>query len=254
MKIQDSRIIIDPIKNPKKITATKLSGILGIGTSAKYNTPFQIWCDITRVYPKPFEENKYTIAGQAIEPKQLQYFRDFYKVPNLVTPEEKYGPSLKHIWDFFPDEPIFGGKWDSITVEQDNPSKVRRIIECKTAQEKKRDQWQIGIPEDYKVQACMYATLLGVDGITYIVSFLKPKDYDDPGSFVLNQENTILKQLFISRDYPDYQPAIIAKAEKWWSDHVLTGVSPMYDANNTNDIKIVTELLKTMAPEEIRLI
>ena len=253
MKIADNQVIIDPISNPKKITATKLSGILGIGTSASFNTPFQIWCDITRVYPKPFEENVYTIAGKTIEPKQLQYFRDHYRVPNLVTPEERYGSQLKYTWDFFPERPIFGGKWDSITVEPDNQSIIRRVVECKTAQEKKRTLWQDNIPEDYKIQACMYAYLLGVDGITYIVSFLKPEEYNDPSAYVVNEENTILRQFFISRDFPDYEEKIIKKAEKWWNDHVLTGISPKYDPFNKNDAIIVTKLLENMAPNEIRL-
>ena len=243
INIQDSRIVIDPIDNPKKITATKLPAILGIGNAGRFNTPFQIWCDITRVYPKPFEETKYTLAGKAIEPKQLNYFREHYGVPNLITPEEMYGEDLEYIWDFFPEIEIFGGKWDSITVEQDGSNKVRRVIECKTAQAKKRIEWEKDIPEDYKVQACMYANLLGVDGITYIVTFLNPDDYNNPEEFVLNEKNTILKQLFVSRDFPDFEEKIINNAKVWWDKHVLTGVSPFYNPLNKGDADIITELI-----------
>lgn len=253
MKIQDNRVIIKPINNPKKITATKLPAILGIGNAGRFNTPFQIWCDITRVYPKPFEESKYTIAGKAIEPKQLAYFRKHYGVPNLVTPQEKYGTGVEFIWDFFPDIEIFGGKWDSITIEQDGSDKIRRVIECKTAQAKKRAEWESGVPEDYKVQACMYANLLGVDGITYIVTFLNPEDYNNPQDFVLNEENTILKQFFVSRDYPDFEEKIMGPARIWWDRHVLTGISPYYNPLNPGDAEIITKLIKTPTSEEIAL-
>lgn len=244
MRIQNNRVIIKPIPDPKKITATKIPAILKEESVRKYTTPFQIWCDLTRVYPLPFEDNKYTNAGKAIEPKQLAYFREHYNVPNLITPQEKYGDDLKYIWDFYSDKPIFGGKWDSITVETDDPNKIRRIIECKTAQEKKRDFWDDNkIPENYRMQAALYAYLSGVDGVTYIATFLKPEDYNNPSEVVLNEENTILRQMFLSRDYPEFEEKVYRYVKNWYEKYVLTGISPEYDPNNAQDKKIVTELI-----------
>ena len=65
----DSHVAVDKINGkPKKITGTRLGAVLNLNT---WKTPFQAWCEITRVAEPPFEGNKYTEAGKAIEPKLI---------------------------------------------------------------------------------------------------------------------------------------------------------------------------------------
>ena len=248
-QILKDHIEIQPDKKPKKITATKLSQILGIGTSAMYTTPFQAWCDICHVYAKPFEENKYTNAGKHIEPKQLTYFKDKFNLSNLVTPEDRYGFRYQYMWDFFPEEKIFGGKWDSITIDLKDGS-TRRIIECKTAQAKKRKDWATGIPSDYKVQAALYAYLMGVDGITFLTTFLDPEDYDAPEKVNVNDSKTIITQTKLS-EYLNFENDIIKPAVLWWNNHVVTGVSPKFNEYIPEDKEILT-YIKSQQEEEIQ--
>ena len=65
-----NHIEVAPHKKPKKITATRFATILGLNP---WSTPFEMWCEITKTYQKPFEDTIYTIAGKTIEPKQIEY-------------------------------------------------------------------------------------------------------------------------------------------------------------------------------------
>ena len=72
MEWLDNKIQIVPPKRPKKLTATRFATILGLNP---WSTPFEVWCEITRTYQKPFEDTIYTIAGKTIEPKQAEYMK-----------------------------------------------------------------------------------------------------------------------------------------------------------------------------------
>ena len=241
IEIKKDYIKIPTPQKPKKITATKVSQILGIGTAGMYTTPFQVWCDICRVYTKPFEENKYTLAGKEIEPKQAEYVKNKYHLDNLRSPREFIGPVADSLWDFFPKEPIFGGKWDFVTVDKET-NDIRRIIECKTAQSKKKKDWDGRIPSDYMVQAGLYAYLHKVDGVTFIVSFLDPSDYETPELYVPNEDNTIITQMFMSKNYPLYEEQIIKPVLEWWNKHVVTGISPKFNEYIAEDLAILEQI------------
>lgn len=105
---QDKSIIVDPPKRPKKITATRFATILGLNP---WSTAFEMWCEITKTYQKPFEDTIYTIAGKTIEPKQIAYMRKAYVMTNLRTPTDVYGEGYfnKTFGDFFHNVPVFGG-------------------------------------------------------------------------------------------------------------------------------------------------
>ena len=240
MEILKNKIQIDPVAKPKKITATKLSQILGIGNAGAWTTPFQVWCDITKVYRKPFEETKYTEAGKYIEPKQIEWYRTQNGLNNLVTPDDRYGYNRKFVYDFFPEEKIFGGMWDSILIDLKSGD-TTHVIECKTAQEKKRKDWDLGVPPDYEVQASLYAYLLGVDDITFITTFLQPEEYDMPNAVKCTEDNTIVTNIKLSQR-GNFENEIIKPALLWWKKHIETGISPEFNEYLPGDMEIVNFL------------
>jgi len=76
MRVQwntDGTVSIEPPKRPKKLTGTRLAGVLGLN---RWTTPFQIWCEVTKTWQEPFEDTKYTLAGKAVEQKQIAYMRE----------------------------------------------------------------------------------------------------------------------------------------------------------------------------------
>lgn len=118
MEWVDNKIQIVPPKRPKKLTATRFATILGLNP---WSTPFEVWCEITRTYQKPFEDTIYTIAGKTIEPKQAEYMKNTYFMTNLVTPTDIYGENYfqKTFGDFFSDTPVLGGMWDYLLHGKD---------------------------------------------------------------------------------------------------------------------------------------
>ena len=229
--LDGNKIQIIPPKRPKKLTGTRFATILGLNP---WSTPFEIWCEVTRTYQKPFEDTIYTIAGKTIEPKQAEYMKQTYFMSNLVTPTDIWGKDYfrQTYGDFFRESPVLGGMWDYLLYGKDG--KPTTVLEMKTS--KRVEDWKDDIPEYYALQAALYAYLLGVDEVIMVASFLEPKDYDNPEKFVCSDENTITRPFKVSERYPDFEKKYVKPALKWWKDYVESGISPAFDERKDAEI------------------
>ena len=229
--LDSNRIQIIPPKKPKKLTATRFATILGLNP---WSTPFEVWCEVTRTYQKPFEDTIYTLAGKTIEPKQAEYMKKAYFMSNLVTPTDVWGPDyFKKTWgDFFPNVEVLGGMWDYLLYDKDG--KPSTVLEMKTS--KRVEDWAKDIPEYYALQAALYAYLLGVDDVIMVASFLEATDYDAPEKFVCSGDNTITRPFKVSERYPDFEKKYVKPALKWWKDYVESGISPAFDERKDAEI------------------
>lgn len=229
--LDGNKIQIIPPKRPKKLTGTRFATILGLNP---WSTPFEIWCEVTRTYQKPFEDTIYTIAGKTIEPKQAEYMKQTYFMSNLVTPTDIWGKDYfrQTYGDFFRESPVLGGMWDYLLYGKDG--KPTTVLEMKTS--KRVEDWKDDIPEYYALQAALYAYLLGVDEVITVASFLEPKDYDAPEKFVCSGENTITRPFKVSERYPDFEKKYVKPALKWWKDYVESGISPAFDERKDAEI------------------
>ena len=229
--LDGNKIQIIPPKRPKKLTGTRFATILGLNP---WSTPFEIWCEVTRTYQKPFEDTIYTIAGKTIEPKQAEYMKQTYFMSNLVTPTDIWGKDYfrQTYGDFFRESPVLGGMWDYLLYGKDG--KPTTVLEMKTS--KRVEDWKDDIPEYYALQAALYAYLLGVDEVIMVASFLEPKDYDSPEKFVCSGENTITRPFKVSERYPDFEKKYVKPALKWWKDFVESGISPAFDERKDAEI------------------
>lgn len=229
--LDGNKIQIIPPKRPKKLTGTRFATILGLNP---WSTLFEIWCEVTRTYQKPFEDTIYTIAGKTIEPKQAEYMKQTYFMSNLVTPTDIWGKDYfrQTYGDFFRESPVLGGMWDYLLYGKDG--KPTTVLEMKTS--KRVEDWKDDIPEYYALQAALYAYLLGVDEVIMVASFLEPKDYDAPEKFVCSGENTITRPFKVSERYPDFEKKYVKPALKWWKDYVESGISPAFDERKDAEI------------------
>lgn len=229
--LDGNKIQIIPPERPKKLTGTRFATILGLNP---WSTPFEIWCEVTRTYQKPFEDTIYTIAGKTIEPKQAEYMKQTYFMSNLVTPTDIWGKDYfrQTYGDFFRESPVLGGMWDYLLYGKDG--KPTTVLEMKTS--KRVEDWKDDIPEYYALQAALYAYLLGVDEVIMVASFLEPKDYDAPEKFVCSGENTITRPFKVSERYPDFEKKYVKPALKWWKDYVESGISPAFDERKDAEI------------------
>lgn len=223
--IEDNRIKLTELpKKFKKMTATRFASVLGLNN---WSTPFEAWCAITRTYEEPFEDTVYTIAGKVIEPKVIDYLNDVMFM-DIKSPTDVYGPDyFKKTWgDFFPDRKELGGMWDAIGDDF--------VVEIKTT--KRAEDWATDVPIYYKLQAALYAYLLGFDNVVVTVSFLEDKDYANPEAYEPSYKNTKIYEFKLSEAFPEFDHDYVQRALRWWVDHVETGISPEYDEKRDADI------------------
>ena len=228
--LEGNRIQIDPPKKTKKVTGTRFATLLGLNP---WSTEFEMFCAISKLYEVPFEDTIYTVAGKTIEPKQAEYMKKSYGM-EIITPTDKYGADYfnKTYGDFFPDNAHLGGMWDYLGVN-DETGEVDTVLEMKTT--KRSEDWATDIPEYYALQAALYAYLLGIDNVIMVASFLSEKDYTDPTKYKPSIKNTITVEFKVSERYPDFAEKV-AQIEKWWADHIETGISPAYDEKKDAEI------------------
>lgn len=239
--LQGNRIQVDPPKKPKKLTATRFATIMNLNAWA---TPFSAWCEMTRTYEEPFEDTIYTVAGKVIEPKVAEYLKNRYFM-DIKSPTDVYGPDyFKKTWgDFFPDSEGLGGMWDFLGDDF--------VVEVKTT--KRVEDWKgadgkVEPPIYYKLQACLYAYLLGFDNVVMTCSFLEDKDYINPEAYVPNVDNTVVIEFSLSEEFPTFKESYIDPAMKFWRENVLTGISPEFDEKK--DAEILKVLRKNITEAE----
>ena len=247
IKWNGSTISVEPPKKPKKITGTHFPTIIGVNP---FSTDFEVWCRCTRTYEIPFEGNKYTNAGQVIEPKVFDFLRKSMGFGNrVITPEDVYGKDhFKKTWgDFYKEVPIFGGMWDALIKGEDG--KTEYVVEIKTVQVDGRsgsleDRWKDGEAPHYQaLQASLYAYLLGVDKVLMVAVALEDKkgDYEHPEQVIPSYANgnVYIDEFRVSERYPNFD-LYIEKATAWWNTYVLTGNSP--EADEKKDAEILKVL------------
>ena len=222
--LTDNRIKVDPPKKPKKLTATRFATVMGLNAWA---TPFSAWCEITRTYEEPFEDSIYTIAGKVIEPKVINYLNKTMFM-DIKSPTDVYGADYfkKTRGDFFPDRKELGGMWDAIGDDF--------VVEIKTT--KRAEDWAVDVPIYYKLQACLYAYLLGFDNVIMTASFLEEKDYANPEAFEPSYKNTKIYEFKVSEAFPTFEDSYVKPALQFWKDHVETGISPEFDEKKDAEI------------------
>ena len=243
LKWLDGCVQVEPIKKNKKITGTHFPTVLG---SNPFSSPFEVWCRCTRTYEKPFEGNKYTNAGQVIEPKVFDFLRKSMGFGNrLITPEDVYGKDhFKKTWgDFYPENPIYGGMWDALIKDEDGNTEY--VVEIKTVQVDGRsgsleERWKDGEAPDYQaLQASLYAYLLGVDKVLMVAVALEDKkgNYEHPEEVVPSfaNGNVYIDEFKVSERYPNFD-MYIESTTRWWDDYVLKGISPLYDEKKDAEI------------------
>lgn len=224
------RIVINPPKQRLRITGHRISTILGVN---KWSTPFQAWCEITKLLKAPFEETKYIVAGRVIEPKLIEYVST--KFPNVVSIEDYYGANIdKYKYNNFVEESnVFGGVIDAVSTLDDLKT-ITMICECKTSS-KPQDWANNQVPVDYLLQGALYSYLKGLDRVLFACTFLEEMDYVHPEKFVVNDKNTILvvkklKDILIpiNGEYLNIEE-IMAFGKEWWDTYIETGISPEFD-------------------------
>lgn len=230
-QIHKDHVTLDKMGKPKKITGSRFASILDLNT---WTTPFETWCDMTKLYKEPFIDSIYTIAGKVIEPKIIKYLNDEMYQGRVVGPEDYFGNDFtKMRYDFYPHEPVFGGMWDALIVGKNGQPKA--VIEIKTT--KRAEDWQHGVPLNYKLQAMLYTKLLGLKQYIFAVAFLDDDIYEDPSKFVASQAT--VKEFVYELDDAEIT-RYMDQSIDWYYDYIDKLKSPEFDEKK--DATILKEL------------
>lgn len=233
-----TRILVDkPPTRKLKVTGTRFATILGFND---WQGSFTAWCEITKLGKLPFTESIYTNAGKVIEPKVHAYLKEKMGLKNLKTPDEYFGERRKEVaYDFFPDQPIFGGMWDAVVTKNDGIT-PRICVEYKTT--KRAEDWEFGPPLYYLAQACLYPYLMGINDFILTVTFLKDNDYNNPQNFVVSDDNTRIYTFKVDEvRFPLNGEVytfgeLIAEAKEWWEYYIKGTESPVFDEKKDKDM------------------
>ncbi|MCL1905368.1 MAG: recombinase [Methanomassiliicoccaceae archaeon] len=210
----------------KKITGTRLAPILGKGD---FQTPFSVALDLAGIYREDIR-TKNVEAGNILEPVLRFYIRKNVSslIPLLGLPDgsgmniEDPVPGDMCGYDHFHNEKVFGGLVDGyVTVD----GKRNAVLEIKTSGDREKwldenDEYTV-VAEQYMLQASLYAELSRSDTIVFAVGFLDEDDYDRPGSWTPNEENTkvIVKKKLDMAPY-------MKEAADWYNEYMKKGQTP----------------------------
>lgn len=224
-------ILSEPPKQKLRITGHRIASVLGLN---KYQSEFGAWAEITKLVKLPFEDNKYTLFGKAVEPKLIKLISK--KFPNVVSIEDYYGNNIeKYRWNnFIDDSNVFGGIIDAVATKSDLKT-LTMIVECKSSS--KPYMWENNnVPIEYLLQGCLYSYLKGLDRVLFVCCFPQEIDYNHPEKFEPDETNTIMvvkkiKEVQIEMPTGEiitFEDAI-KYCEDWWNKYIETGVSPEFD-------------------------
>lgn len=223
-KVGGNRVSVlgGPEPKPKKLTATRMAGVLGYNP---WKTDFQMWCEICRVAEPLFEGNKFTEFGKVVEPK-LHAFCLEYISPHLKRPHDIFGARANNMYDFYASDPIYGGMWDDL-VENRKGERVG-IVEYKSSS--RPQDWEDGAPANYRIQALQYAWKEKMDDYWVVCTFPEPDDYDNPHDYVVTEENTVIFKYTVSEGFDGHSAdELFQQGADWWETHVAGNLSPEYD-------------------------
>ena len=241
--IEKDHVKLEKVGKVKKVTGTRFASILDLNT---WNTPFQTWCDMTKLYKEPFEDTIYTIAGKVIEPIIIKYLNDEVYKGRVIDPQDYFGKDYaKMRFDFYPHEPLFGGMWDALVINTKTGA-PRAVIEIKTT--KRAEDWQNDVPLYYKMQAMLYAKLLNIKQFIFAVAFLEDKDYENPSAFIASEETVKVLPFDLSAD--DILP-YMDRAIDWYQDHIVGLISPSFDEKKDADVLKELRTNRVVATESI---
>lgn len=227
---------------PKKISGTKIGGILGY---SEFATEFKIACEIAGIYPGD-KANKYIDAGNILEPVLRNYLgRSCTKMlcgPLGLSPESKAAveqPVEKEMcgYDHFHDNKLFGGMVDGYILAD---GKRIAVLEIKTSHD--IDKWKdengniAKIPMGYMLQACLYAELSKLEKVVFLVGFLTETEVNRPNSWAPSENNTFILVV----DKMDMKP-YMEKAEAWYKEYILNGYTPQWTDKDEEVLRYIRE-------------
>lgn len=186
------------------IGGSDASAILGLN---KYATPYMVWLEKTnRVDAEDLSENEKVYWGTVLEPVIADEFEKRHPEFEVEEPGAMY-QSIFNPWMLASVDRVLSGKEEKgcITFLDEKPS---GILEVKTVGERRRPDWDDGVPDYYLAQVNHYLAVTGYQ-YAYVAVLIAGQEY---------------REYKIERDEEDIQ-YLIEKEKEFWK-YVLTDMIP----------------------------
>lgn len=221
-----------------KIAGTFLAGIVG---RSLWDTPFSIATKILRIYDEDKGDLPALKAGTTLEPIMLNYLNRTGRLPN--TPADTLFPNYEegsHLdWKSHFDDETFSGHVDAIAGHVTDAYKGDGIVENKTTTRPEYWDFVNNIPpENYWLQASLYAHFFGYDTIYFTVGILTPEEQDNPYRFVPSEDNVKVMKVGL---HPEFEE-LFKIAQEWYHNYIDRRYTPIPDMSNPIDVRIVKVL------------
>ena len=214
----------------RKLSGTTLSGAV---SKSIWDTPFSVACRLLGVYNEDLSDNPAIKAGQVLEHVIVDYVNEKYGT-GIIKGDDIFGeqPEDYNKWKSHFDDPDYSGHLDGILADG-------TVVEVKTGS--RPQDWvdkdgNTIIPENYHIQASLYARMTGVDKLLFIYGHVKPSERSNP--YIWEPEGNVY--MFNVGVHPQIDE-IIAEGRKFLNDYIRQGISP-----KSEDNKIDNEMLDVL--------
>lgn len=144
----------------KGIGGSDVGKICGL---SNYGSPLSVWVDKTGYIEKPKVDNRFTKWGKILEPIIADEFNNQKVLPDNLRlfNSDALFQSKKY--------PFMLANIDRLILDEND--KIVSFLECKTASEYRKDEFQESIPDEYMLQIQHYMSVLDVDHcyIAYLI-------------------------------------------------------------------------------------
>lgn len=230
-EIKDGGVVHTDPSN-RKLSGTTLSGVVDRNA---WSTPFSTACRLLNVYNEDISDNPAIKAGNVLEHVIVDYVNEKYEI-GIIKGDDIFGeqPEDYNKWKSHFDDPDFSGHLDGVLADG-------TVVEIKTGS--RPQDWvdkdgNTIIPENYHIQASLYARMTGVDKILFVFGHVLPADRSDP--YKWEPEGNVY--LFNAELHPEIDE-IIEEGRDFLATYIRKGISPeAQDTKIDNDILDILEV------------
>jgi len=227
----DGSILVKERTGLERISGTTLAECLGL---SEWGTPFTAACKVLDLYKIPMNDKMR--LGRYLEPKIIDFMRD--KGYAIDSAKDLFGEDIEDVggdyssWKSHFDHPIFGGHIDGLTADG------KAIVEIKTTA---RIEWwtdaagNAAIPLNYYLQASLYARMMEVDKIIFIVAAV------EPGAKPQNVKLDECVYFFEVDPHPQIDEYMDAAAA-FYNEFIQNGITPPPTPGNSKDEDCMREV------------
>lgn len=246
-EIRDGVVYAEP--SNRKVTGTTLSSLIG---KNPWGTPFSTACRMLRVYNEDIGDKPAVKAGTILEHVIVDHVNERFDT-GIIKGDDIFGEQTEDYSTWAPhfDDPDFSGHIDGMLDDG-------TIVEVKTGGSPSfwlDENNETKIPENYHIQASLYAKMTGADKLLFIFGHVSPDDRANP--YKWNPEDNVY--MFEVGLYPDIDE-LLELGRQFRREYTLQGRTPKAETDPTQKVayKIDSEVLKALdiqinVDEQLRL-